>query len=99
MREAADYHEAILQNARKGFAPAGRVSAVDSNAMAKGSKLQLKIASPCPTSWNDMDGDERVRFYQREDGTVITRDCPVGMEEREGVVAVGGLEPPPFLED
>jgi hypothetical protein len=40
-----------------------------------------------------------VRFYQREDGTVITRDCPVGMEEREGVVAVGGLEPPPFLED
>jgi hypothetical protein len=40
-----------------------------------------------------------VRFYQREDGTVITRDCPVGMEEREGAVALGGLEPPPFLED
>jgi hypothetical protein len=99
MREAADYHEAILQNARKGLAPAGRVFAVDSNAMAKGSKLQLKIATPCPATWNDMDGDERVRFYQREDGTVITRDCPVGMEEREGVFAVGGLEPPPFLED
>jgi hypothetical protein len=101
--------------------------------MAKGSRLKLKIASPCPASWDDMEGDDRVRFcdecelnvynlanmteeqalklveeregrlcvrlYQREDGTVITRDCPVGMEEREGVVSLGGLEPPPFLED
>ncbi|HVL40163.1 MAG TPA: hypothetical protein VM328_12305 [Fimbriimonadaceae bacterium] len=25
---------------------------------------QVKIASPCPASWNDMEGDDRVRFCQ-----------------------------------
>jgi hypothetical protein len=74
---------------------------------------QLRIASPCTTSWEDMAGDDRSRFcsecklnvyniaamtqaqaealitekegrlcariYQRSDGTIITRDCPVGL--------------------
>lgn len=100
--------------------------------MSRASKLQLKIASPCPASWDDMEGDDRVRFcpecelnvyniasmteaeaveliaeregrvcvrlYQREDGTVLTRDCPVGAEG--AVLMVGGLEPlPSFLDD
>lgn len=72
----------------------------------------LRIASPCPANWENMKGDDRVRFcefcnlnvyniaeltrseaaslvanaegricarlYRRNDGTVITRDCPVG---------------------
>ncbi len=91
--------------------------------MAKGSKLRLTIASPCPASWDEMKGDERVRFcdecelnvynlsdmseeealklveeregrlcvrfYQREDGTVLTSDCPVGMERSMHIV--GGM--------
>ena len=74
---------------------------------------QLRIASPCTMSWDDMAGDDRSRFceqchlhvynlsamtqaqaealilekegrlcarmYQRADGTVLTRDCPVGL--------------------
>jgi hypothetical protein len=74
---------------------------------------QLRIASPCSASWDDMAGDDRSRFcgecrlhvyniaamtqseaealiaekegrlcariYQRRDGTIITRDCPVGL--------------------
>ena len=73
----------------------------------------VRVASPCPASWDNMDGDERVRlcflcslkvynlsemtsedaarlvseregrlcvrYYQRRDGTVLTRDCPVGI--------------------
>lgn len=73
----------------------------------------LHVASPCPARWDDMQGDERVRFcrqcnlnvynisgmnrdeatqligesegrlcirmLKRADGTVITRDCPVGL--------------------
>ena len=73
----------------------------------------LRIASPCPVGWEQMTGDERVRFceqcslrvynisamtrteaealiantegricarlYRRFDGTVITKDCPVGL--------------------
>ena len=72
----------------------------------------LRVASPCPMSWEKMSGDERTRFcdlcklnvynisemterevqrlvrnsgericgrlYKRADGTVLTRDCPVG---------------------
>ena len=72
----------------------------------------IRVASPCHESWEDMDGDERVRFcghcklnvynlsvmaredaerlvqqtegrlcvrfYQREDGTMLTQDCPTG---------------------
>jgi len=73
----------------------------------------LRVASPCPADWEQMKGDDRVRFcdlcqlhvynfaqlsrkeanalvagiegrlcarlYRRTDGTVITRDCPVGL--------------------
>ncbi|HNG45531.1 MAG TPA: hypothetical protein PKZ00_03110 [Elusimicrobiota bacterium] len=73
----------------------------------------LKVASPCPMNWDEMTGDDRVRFcahcrlnvfnlsalkrdeaikllnekegrlcvrfFRREDGTVMTRDCPVGL--------------------
>jgi len=74
---------------------------------------RIRIASPCPVSWERMTGDDRVRFcdecnlhvynlaemtraeaatliastegrlcariYRRADGTIITRDCPVGL--------------------
>jgi len=73
----------------------------------------VQVASPCHVPWNEMTGDERVRFcgqcklkvydlsemsrseaealiqaregrtcvrfYRRPDGTVLTRDCPVGL--------------------
>ena len=73
----------------------------------------LRIASPCRMDWEQMSGDDRVRFcddcqlkvyniaelkrvevekliassegricarlYRRADGTVITKDCPVGL--------------------
>ena len=73
----------------------------------------LRVASPCPASWDQMTGDHRVRFcdlcnlpvyniarmtrreasaliaksegrvcaqlYRRTDGTIITKDCPVGL--------------------
>lgn len=73
---------------------------------------QIEIASPCTASWEQMQGDDRVRYcgecklnvynlaalsqdeverlivetegrlcgriYRRADGTVMTRDCPVG---------------------
>jgi len=74
---------------------------------------QIRVASPCPVSWEQMTGDNRVRFcgecqlnvynfaeltrteaenllgategricgrlYRRADGTIITKDCPVGL--------------------
>ncbi|MCI0643023.1 MAG: hypothetical protein L0Y72_28000 [Gemmataceae bacterium] len=74
---------------------------------------EISIATPCGASWNEMSGDDRVRFcsqcrlsvynladmsrreaeefiaanegracirmYRRPDGTVLTRDCPVGL--------------------
>lgn len=74
---------------------------------------RVRIASPCPMAWSDMEGDERKRFcqqcqlnvynlsdmtqqdaesllvesegrlcvtyYQRADGTILTRNCPVGL--------------------
>jgi hypothetical protein len=74
---------------------------------------RVRIATPCPASWNNMEGDERVRFcsqcelhvynlsemakqeaesliaktegrlcgriYRRADGTILTKDCPVGV--------------------
>ena len=74
---------------------------------------QARIATPCPASWEDMRGDDRMRFcdqcslhvynvselnqdeaerliretegrlcgriYRRADGTIMTRDCPVGL--------------------
>lgn len=72
----------------------------------------VSIAAPCPIKWDDMKGDERVRFcdmcelnvynisemtrneaqaflaertgrtclrlYRRSDGSLITKDCPIG---------------------
>jgi hypothetical protein len=77
---------------------------------------QVKIASPCPVAWADMQGDDRTRhcdqcnlnvhnisdmtrdeaeaflvqaastggrvcagFWRRDDGTILTKDCPVGL--------------------
>src|SRR6185295_13388572 len=74
---------------------------------------QLRLASPCDMSWNDMRGNNRTRFcdqcrlnvyniealtedevhrlivetegrfcgrlWVRKDGTIVTRDCPVGL--------------------
>jgi hypothetical protein len=74
----------------------------------------VRVAAPCPTSWEQMAGDDRirhcgecelnvynlsdmtrteaeqllathegrlcVRFYRRADGTIITRNCPRGLE-------------------
>lgn len=74
---------------------------------------RLRIASPCPSNWEQMNGDDRVRFcemcnlhvynisqmtrketaaliastegrlcarlFRRSDGTIITKDCPVGL--------------------
>jgi hypothetical protein len=75
---------------------------------------RLRVAAPCPKSWEDMVGDSRVRFcdhchlnvynlaeltqketqrlilssegrlcgrlYRRSDGTLLTKDCPVGLQ-------------------
>ena len=87
----------------------------------------IRVASPCPAAWEDMTGDDRVRFcaecklnvynlsamgrgeaeklvrdrekrlcvrfYQRDDGTVLTRDCPVGLRAiiRRGRARVAAL--------
>ena len=74
---------------------------------------RVRVATPCPVSWSNMEGDERVRFcrqcelnvynisemtkaeaesliareegrlcsrmYRRADGTILTKDCPVGV--------------------
>src|SRR5215467_14976203 len=74
----------------------------------------IRVASPCPASWEKMTGDDRVRFcqecklnvynlsemtrleaeklianregrlcvrfYRRADGTILTRDCPRGLQ-------------------
>jgi hypothetical protein len=74
----------------------------------------LRVASPCPATWESMTGDSRVRhcqecklnvynisemtrseaerliasregrlcvrFYRRADGTILTRDCPRGLQ-------------------
>jgi hypothetical protein len=84
--------------------------------MARESDLlsEIRVASPCTASWDEMRGDDRtrfcehcrlnvynlsemshreaealvrekegrlcVRFYARRDGTMLTRDCPVGFQ-------------------
>ena len=74
---------------------------------------RIRVATPCPISWEQMTGDQQVRFcdhcqlnvyniselsrgetqsliastegrlciklYRRADGTVLTKDCPVGL--------------------
>lgn len=87
---------------------------------------RMRIASPCPTNWEGMKGDERARYcdlcnlhvynisemtnkevktliaktegricarlYKRIDGTVITKDCPVGLRAiRRRVSRVAGV--------
>jgi hypothetical protein len=88
----------------------------------------VTVASPCQASWEDMEGDERVRFcglcqrnvyslsgmdrsaaeglvrkaegrlcvrfYRRADGTVLTEDCPVGLERalRHGRRLLAGIK-------
>ena len=52
---------------------------------------RIEIRTPCPMDWDLMDGNDRVRFcdrckkngekicgriFRREDGTVVTADCP-----------------------
>ena len=88
----------------------------------------IRIASPCHASWDEMTGDDRVRFcsscskhvfnlsgmkreearqllaeqtghlcvrvFKREDGTVLTADCPVGLarvRQRMQRLMIGGL--------
>ncbi len=82
----------------------------------------VRIASPCPVRWDDMQGDDRVRhckhcdlnvynlsalsraeaehlirthegrlcggFHRRADGTILTRDCPVGLRAVRRSVAL-----------
>lgn len=77
----------------------------------------VSIASPCPASWDQMQGDDRsrfckscqltvynlsnmtepeaealikekegrlcARFYRRADGTILTRNCPVGWRKAQ----------------
>lgn len=91
---------------------------------------QIDVASPCTASWEEMTGDNQVRFcshcrlnvynlsempreeaeelvrtregrlcvrfYRRHDGTVLSRDCPVGIRALKqrlvrGVAALAGL--------
>ena len=85
---------------------------------------RLRIASPCPISWDSMTGDNRVRFcghcqlnvyniselsrseaqkliastegglcarlFRRDDGTILTKDCPVGLRALRRRVAKRG---------
>ena len=84
------------------------------------------LSAPCPESWDEMKGDEQVRFcgkceqnvynfseltedealallrrhegrvcvgvFQRDDGTSMTKDCPVGKEL--GMMYMGRPTPP-----
>jgi hypothetical protein len=88
---------------------------------------QVRVASPCSESWDNMTGDARVRFCgrcekrvynlsamsadeaeallarkrfgvciqyaQRADGTIVTKDCPVGAKrsQRTSALAVASL--------
>ena len=85
----------------------------------------IAIAAPCTADWDQMVGDDRVRFcrqceknvynlsempreeaeallgvrdgrmcvrlYKREDGTVLTTDCPVGVKRRRRRRALAGV--------
>jgi len=86
---------------------------------------RIRIAKPCPASWDDMQGDERVRhctqcrrnvynlremsreeaarliesregkvcvrIYRREDGRVMTADCPKGLARARRRIAAAVL--------
>ncbi|MFA9472676.1 MAG: hypothetical protein ACERNK_19075, partial [Deltaproteobacteria bacterium] len=62
--------------------------------MAKDSKLHLRIASPCKAPWENMDGDERVRFCRDCNRNVYNlsamteREARRVVAEREGRLCV-----------
>jgi hypothetical protein len=119
--------DALLAAARAAEAKAGRLG----RGLSERSLLDdVRIASPCRAAWDDMVGDERVRFcgqceknvynvsalpreeaeallrdsaagetgganvcirlYRREDGTVLTADCPDGVRRKRVRLAVYG---------
>jgi hypothetical protein len=87
-----------------------------SKRLARDRVNETRIATPCAANWEEMQGDDKVRFcavcrlnvynlsamdveeaaevlanregrlcarfYRRKDGTLITQDCPVGVEFR-----------------
>jgi hypothetical protein len=62
--------------------------------MATDSKLHLRIASPCKAPWENMDGDERVRFCRECNRNVYnltemtSREARRIVAEREGRLCV-----------
>jgi hypothetical protein len=62
--------------------------------MARDSKLQLRIASPCRAPWENMDGDARVRFCRECNRNVYNlsamteREARRVVAEREGRLCV-----------
>jgi len=62
--------------------------------MATDSKLHLRIASPCKAPWENMDGDERVRFCRECNRNVYNlsamteREAQRVVAEREGRLCV-----------
>ena len=65
---SADWNE-MLGDARKRFCGECKLNVYNLSEMSKQDAEQLLIQS---------EGRLCVRFYQRNDGTVITQDCPVG---------------------
>jgi hypothetical protein len=104
-------------------------SGEEEDAWSRGDNLldHLRVASPCHASWEEMAGDNLVRFcqhcrknvynlsgmsrwdaadfvreaegqlcvrfYRRQDGTLLTEDCPVGWRaaRRRVIRRVGGI--------
>ena len=62
--------------------------------MARDSKLQLRVASPCRAPWENMDGDDRVRFCRECNRNVYNLSAMTEPEarrvvaEREGRLCV-----------
>jgi hypothetical protein len=62
--------------------------------MTKDSKLHLRIASPCKAPWENMDGDQRVRFCRECNRNVYNlsamteREARRVVAEREGRLCV-----------
>lgn len=62
--------------------------------MRKDSKLHLRIASPCRAPWDNMDGDDRVRFCRECNRNVYNlsamtkREARRVVTEREGRLCV-----------
>jgi hypothetical protein len=116
-RKADALADAVDEKARL----ARELAAVEAKLVRSGSQKlpllsRITIASPCSASWDDMVGDDRVRFcgkceknvynlssmesaeaeallreregnvcvrlYRRQDGTVLTSDCPVGVRKK-----------------